>query len=184
MKGRYNIEIYNSVVHYFLTVQRNITVIQGDSASGKSELVRLLTEYNQSRESSGITVLCDRKCSVLTAEDWQSRLKSMKERIIFIDEGNRFVRTEEFAGVIRGSDNYFVIIYRDSLPELPYSINEIYGLREASASKYKNAQQVYNEMFQLYTGYTSSAVSVGHVLTEDSESGYQFFDAAYPGQYR
>lgn len=182
MKGKYRIELYNSIVHYFLTVERNITILQGSSATGKSELVRLLTEYNQSRESSGITLICDKKCSVLTSDDWESRLKSMKDRIIFIDEGNSFVQTKEFARAIDGSDNYFVIIYRDSLYELPYSIREVYGLRELSASKYKKAEQIYNEMFQLYPSFSGVDISVSRILTEDSESGFQFFNTAYPKQ--
>ena len=37
MTGKYDIEIYNKRVHYHLTVKRNITVIQGDSATGKTE---------------------------------------------------------------------------------------------------------------------------------------------------
>ena len=151
MTGKYDIELYNATVHYFLTVKRNITVLQGNSASGKSELVRLLTDFGRSGESSGITLICEKPCTVLTAEDWELRLAHMSGRIIFIDEGSSFVKTEEFARAIMGSDNYFVIINRDSLYELPYSIHEIYGLREADHSRYKNAEQVYNEMYQLYT---------------------------------
>lgn len=180
MTGKYNIEIYNSTVHYFLTVQRNITVLQGNSASGKTELIRLMTEYNRSKESSGITLLCEKVCTVLTAEDWQIRITGMKDRIIFIDEGNDFVKTREFAEVVSKSDNYFVIINRDSLKELPYSICEIYGLKETSASKYKNAERVYNEMFQLYTSYTEMDFQADHIITEDSQSGFQFFNTAYP----
>lgn len=182
MKGKYQIEIYNSIVHYFLTVERNLTILQGSSATGKSELVRLLTEYNQSRESSGITLICDKRCSVLTSDDWESRLAGMKDRIIFIDEGNSFVQTREFAHAVDGSDNYFVIIYRDSLYELPYSIREIYGLRESSASKYKKAERIYNEMFQLYPSFSGSNMAASRILTEDSESGFQFFHSAYPQQ--
>ena len=42
MTGKYDIEIYNKRVHYHLTVKRNITVIQGDSATGKTELLRMM----------------------------------------------------------------------------------------------------------------------------------------------
>lgn len=37
MVGKVDIEIYNNKVHYFLTVKRNITVLQGNSATGKNE---------------------------------------------------------------------------------------------------------------------------------------------------
>ena len=42
MTGKYDIEIYNKRVHYHLTVKRNITVIQGDSATGKTELLLIM----------------------------------------------------------------------------------------------------------------------------------------------
>ena len=182
MTGKYDIELYNATVHYFLTVKRNITVLQGNSASGKSELVRLLMDFGRSGESSGITLICEKPCTVLTAEDWELRLAHMSGRIVFIDEGSSFVKTEEFARAIMGSDNYFVIINRDSLYELPYSIHEIYGLREADHSRYKNAEQVYNEMYQLYTSFPDPVFEAEHIITEDSGSGFQFFSKAFPNQ--
>ena len=100
MTGKYDIELYNATVHYFLTVKRDITMLQGNSASGKSELVRLLTDFGRSGEASGITLICEKPCTVLTAEDWEVRLAHMSGRIIFIDEGSSFVKTEEFARAI------------------------------------------------------------------------------------
>ena len=47
MTGKYEIEIYNNRVHYFLTVKRNITILEGDSATGKSELLRLIESYEE-----------------------------------------------------------------------------------------------------------------------------------------
>ena len=149
MRGKYEIEIYNNKVHYHLTVKRNITIFQGDSASGKSEMIRLLSAYNSRRESSGVTLICKKICTVLTDEDWEMRLSGY---IIFIDEGNAFLRSKKFAAYVKQSDNYFVIIYRDSLYELHYSIEEIYGLRESrNSQKYRNPKRVYNEQFRLYT---------------------------------
>ena len=40
MVGKYDIVLYNNKVHYHLNIKRNITVLRGDSASGKSELLR------------------------------------------------------------------------------------------------------------------------------------------------
>ena len=44
MVGKYEIEVYNNKVHYFLTIKRNITILQGDSETGKTELIRLIQE--------------------------------------------------------------------------------------------------------------------------------------------
>ena len=63
MNGKYEIQIYNNKVHYHLTIKRNITIFQGDSASGKSEMIRLLTAYNNRHESSGVTVISEKYIS-------------------------------------------------------------------------------------------------------------------------
>lgn len=176
MKGKYEIELYNNKVHYRLTVKRNITILQGDSASGKSEMIRLLTAYNSRKESSGVTLICQKICTVLTDEDWEMKLAGYHDRIIFIDEGNAFLRSKQFAARVKQSDNYFVIIYRDSLYGLPYSIEEIYGLRESRDSqKYRNPKRVYNEQFQLYTISPRTEICPDQVVVEDSNSGYEFF---------
>jgi len=147
MKGRYDIVLYNNKVHYSLTVKRNITFLRGDSASGKSEFIRLLALYNGNPQSSGITLICDRECMVLNEGNWRLYLETYRNRIFFIDEGNAFLRTKEFADAVKGADNYFVIISRESFPQLPYAVEEIYGLREG---KYREAKRVYNEMYRIY----------------------------------
>ena len=64
MTGKYDIEIYNKRVHYHLTVKRNITVIQGDSATGKTELLRMISDYENNGISSGITKICEKRSGV------------------------------------------------------------------------------------------------------------------------
>ncbi len=71
MTGKYDVVLYNNKLHYHLTINRNITILRGYSASGKSELIRLLSAHNGNPASSGITLVCDRKCIVLTEENWK-----------------------------------------------------------------------------------------------------------------
>ena len=150
MLGRYEIEVYNSRVHYFLTIKRNITVLQGNSATGKTELIRLIQEYAANGASSGITLRCEVRCTTLTALDWEVRLRALQGNIIFINETAGFLRSQRFAEMVRGSDNYFVIVTCDDLSQLPYSIDEIYGLRNVSdTQKYKTYHRIYNEMYRL-----------------------------------
>lgn len=66
----------------------------------------------------------------------------------FIDEENQFIRQQEFAELVKASDNYFVIITRENLYNLPYSVEEIYGLY--SSGKYQNTKQIYQEMYHIY----------------------------------
>lgn len=183
MIGKYDIELYNNRVHYFLTVKRNITILQGNSATGKTELIRLIQQYENLGASSGITLICNAKCCVLMGGDWELRLASMHDNIIFIDETAAFLRSKHFAEMVRGSDNYFVIVTRDSLSEFPYSVEEIYGLRNVSdTQKYKTYKRVYNEMYKLYNLRMERPVRPELVITEDSNSGFDFFDILYSGR--
>ena len=176
MVGKYDIVLYNNKVHYHLNIKRNITVLRGDSASGKSELLRLITLYNSNPESSGITLICEKQCNVLTEENWKLFTETYSERIFFIDEGNTFLHTKEFTDTVRDADNYFVIVSREKLANLPYSIEEIYGLREGKNSgKYREAKQIYNEMYKIYGTYSTRIKDPALVITEDSNSGFEFY---------
>ncbi len=148
MVGKYEIEIYDNRIHYQFEIKRNITIIQGDSATGKTALIRLIADYQRLGKGSGITLICDKKCIVLNSLNWESVIRSTHDRIFFIDEDQPFVRSGDFANAVKGSDNYFVIIYRDSLPRLAYSIDEIYGIREDK--KYSGLKKTYNEVYKLY----------------------------------
>ena len=105
---------------------------------------------------------------------WKAQLSEISDGIVFIDEGNEFIKTEEFAGTIQKTDNYYVIVTRESLPALPYSAEEIYGIR--TSGKYGTLKQSYHEFYRIYgTDTCTNPVKPEMVLTEDSNSGYQFF---------
>ena len=91
--------------------------------------------------------------------------------IFFIDEGNSFLRRKEFADVVKGADNYFVIVSREKFPQLPYSIDEIYGLREGSGSgRYHDSKRVYSEMYRIFGSIPKSEGAPGLVVTEAEKS--------------
>lgn len=174
MKGSYAITVSNAKLRYDFTIRRNITIIKGNSATGKTTLVEMIREYYESGEDSGIVLHCEKSCRVLGGRDWKPLLGLMHESIVFIDEENAFLPTKEFGEAVRGSDNYYVIVTREGLPNLPYSVEEIYGIRESG--KYASLKQTYNEFFHIYgkTDYTKP-IKPEYVIVEDSNSGYEFF---------
>ncbi|MBR3306786.1 MAG: translation initiation factor 2 [Lachnospiraceae bacterium] len=175
MRGRYRVSVQNKKIIYEFELVRNITVIRGDSASGKTTLIDMLSQYEQNGDSSGISLKCEKRCVVLTAVRWKENLDSIHESIVFIDENSRFITSDDFARAVKTSDCYFVIVTRDNLYNLPYSVDEIYGIRESG--KYAGLKKCYNEFYRIYSGATMADSLPECVLTEDSNSGYEFFEA-------
>lgn len=44
MKGSHRVIIQNNRLHYEFDIKRNITIIQGDSATGKTTLINMLRQ--------------------------------------------------------------------------------------------------------------------------------------------
>lgn len=174
MKGTHRVIVQNKRIRYDFEIKRNITVIRGDSATGKTALVDMIREYFENGNASAIDLTCDKECTVLEGRTWAGQLSMMRDCIVFIDEGNDFVMSKEFADTIQNTDNYYVIVSREGIPTLPYSVEEIYGIRDSG--KYGTLKRTYNEFYHLYpmTDYRES-VKPEKVITEDSNSGFQFF---------
>lgn len=62
MKGSYHIIVQNSRVFFEFDIKRNITVIRGDSATGKTTLISLIDEFSRLGEDSGVNISCEAKC--------------------------------------------------------------------------------------------------------------------------
>ena len=160
---------------YDFELRRNLTLVRGDSATGKTTLVDMIQDYVNNPSGTPVELTCDKKCYVLAGTLWKEQLNGISDSIVFIDEGNEFIKTEEFAGSIQKTDNYYVIISRESLPALPYSVEEIYGIK--TSGKYGTLKQSYHEFYRLYGADTyKDSVAPEVVITEDSNSGYQFFE--------
>lgn len=175
MKGKYRIVVQNNRLHYEFEVKRNITVIQGDSATGKTTLINMLRQAENLGPSSGVDVVCDVPCRILEGRNWKLILENSSGDIFFTDEENAFINTEEFAAAVRGSNHYFVLITRENLYNLPYSVEEIYGLH--CSGKYHDAKKVYQQTYQIYPSARSIPIKPEKIITEDSNSGYEFFKA-------
>lgn len=173
MKGKHKIVVKNNRLQYEFVIKRNITIIQGDSATGKTTLINMLRQAENLGESSGIDVISDVPCKILEGSNWKIILENSVGNIFFTDEENLFVNTEEFASVVKESDNYFVLITRENLYNLPYSVDEIYGLHESG--KYNDTRKVYQQMYHIYSIEEKFPIEPKKIIVEDSNSGYEFF---------
>ena len=176
MTGTHRVIIQNKRIRFEFEIQRNITIIRGDSATGKTTLVDMIQEYMNLGSASMINFSCDKKCVTIAGVTWESQLSEFDDSIVFIDEGNDFVLTDHFASVIQNTNNYYVIVSREGLPNLPYSVEEIYGIH--MSGRYGELRQCYQEFYRIYNiSSTSKEVAPRIVMTEDSNSGYEFFAA-------
>lgn len=145
MKGIHSITVQNKRIRYHFEVRRNITVIRGNSATGKTTLIDMIQEYYEEGEESGIFLHSDKECVVVSSNRrWKQELLGITDSIVFIDEGNKFVFGQEFASYIKDTDNYYVIVTREGIPTLPYSVKEIYGIR--NSRKYGGLKQISKEL--------------------------------------
>ena len=174
MKGKHKIEVRSKRIVFTIELERNITILRGDSATGKTTLVEMLSAYENYGRKSGITIVCDKTCRVLSGALWEAQLKDIQDAIVFVDEGSTFVSSLDFARAIQKTDNYYVLVTREDLSTLPYSVNAILELKKTT-SRFK---RTYNKAYPIYDSLPASDVELGSVeklLTEDANSGYQLF---------
>ena len=182
MKGKHRIILETDRIKYDFTVKRNITVILGDSATGKTTLVEFLGMYASRGKESGVKLQSDVPCVVYSGawNNWQAVLKSVSGSIVFIDEDYSFIFSKEFAEAVRGSDNYYVLITRRPLYNLPYSLQEIYGIR--TSGKYSFPEKIYQEFYPVYSIEECSDLTGETILlVEDTGSGLEFFEKSLTG---
>ena len=140
---------------YRFDIQRKVTRVTGDSATGKSELVRLLIDSQVA--NSGIAVSCRYKCGVLNnlvfrrisediktvcqkaknhnSKNFEVAMRNLLSRddntLFFAVEDFTDMNTDEFALYCKFTDSFFVLLCRNPLCKIPYSYTEIYSVRKS-----------------------------------------------------
>lgn len=186
MKGSYWFRAKSKKVLFEFSIRRNITVIKGDSATGKTTLLRILYEYLRMGKQSGYAVSTNVSYYVYIRDevgrDWKDALYPLKNTVVFIEENNEFVFTKEFASFVKKSGNYFVFVTRAPLKMLPYSIHEIYEI--ITDEKRTDIKESYHEFREIYSNYPIIENNkIQNIVTEDSNSGYQFWTHAFKNSH-
>lgn len=152
MLGSYDISVSNSKLQYKFTIKRNITILKGDSGTGKTTLINMI---NESSGSTDIKLISKVPCIVIPNVDmWELLIRNYHNSILFFDEDCEFVSTHKFASVVKDSDCYFVIVTRKKLSNLPYSVNEVYEIIESK--HYGITKPVINSLVKLYNSLDDS----------------------------
>ena len=90
MRGEYQLTVRTNKVQVELTIRRNLTIIQGKSATGKTTLLDSLRAYENLGAQSGIIVNCAAPCRVIGGKDWEAQLGRIDNSIVFVDDTQKF----------------------------------------------------------------------------------------------
>ena len=174
MYGEFKVRVKNSRNSYTFSLRRNLTILRGESGRGKTTLFDMIHEHNRFGKESGVSISSDKPLLAIEGDRWDEEIAKNPGKIIVIDEDSYFIRSKKFAETVKGSDNYYLLITRNYLEQLPISVDEIY---ELTGTKNKKFLPVYTEINRMYDNpprrYLPFRPQI--IITEDSGSGYQFF---------
>ncbi len=177
MVGKHHLELHNKRVKYVLDIDRKVTVIKGNSGTGKTTFIRMLQGYLAQGSKSGIAFKNDSGISVVVLDArtrWEIELSEPTSRIIFVDEAVDYIYDQLFQQAFTKSNHYLVIISRSGkFNHLPYAINSIYELKteKVEGINLTRLYQFYDCMIQ--------TIPCQRVITEDSNSGAQLMEAVF-----
>ncbi len=181
MKGRHTISVTSRKSSYHLELERKISVLKGNSGTGKSSLLRLISEYLEYGKQSGVKLSVDSNTSLIVltnTSDWAEILPSIHDTILFIDEDVRYLYNENFQKFLWEADCYAVIVSRSGrFTALPYSIFGVYELVTE-----KREFNTATTMYRLYEE-KQKHIDFDLILTEDSNSGFEMARYAFNSEY-
>jgi len=179
MKGKHIISVTSRKSSYRLELERKISVLKGNSGTGKSSLIRLISEYLEYGKQSGVKISIDSSATlvVLTnSSDWIQILSSIHDTVLFIDEDVRYLYSEGFQRELWEADCYAVIVSRSGMfTAIPYSVFGVYELVTE-----KKGINTATGMYHLYEEKHDQG-GFNLLLTEDSNSGFEMAQYAFEG---
>lgn len=174
MTGRYEIILTerNHNLTYRLVLDRQVTILKGNSGTGKSTLFNLLERLIKT-EGTDNSLHCNmiEKFNTLAPKDWEWQIRRSHNMIFIADEyDTSIVVTKAFAEAVTHSDNYFLIISRSGcLSYLTYSVNSVYEFQAT-----KDGDGTIDSFTRRYVNKSQSIVP-DYVVTEDEKAGYQMY---------
>lgn len=133
------LEVNSESYKFKAEINRRLTVIRGDSATGKSSLTRIIQ-----LKPASTRINCELAVKAVTEDLWLSSLKS-EENVVLVFDDLRCVETKEFAKACKDNlvkNNLYIIIINRAenfewdeidnqhmFDRLSISLNEIYDFK-------------------------------------------------------
>lgn len=177
MVGAYRVVIQNKKIKFDFEIRRNITILRGDSATGKTTLVEMIREYEELGPDSGIELQCEKDCVVLSpGGSGKNSLPTFRRVLFLLMKGMLLLLQRNLPQRFRKQTTTMCSSQPEGLETLPYSVTEIYGIR--ASKHFGDLKQTYNEFFRIYGKPMGlEKLKPTAIITEDSNSGFQFFQA-------
>ena len=158
--------IKSPYINYKLEFNRKVTIIRGESGTGKSTIVDM---FRRSITDATINIYNDLRIPIkeIRGDEDHSFFKTGKRTIYLVDEDTPCIYSDRFARIVNETDNFFIIITRNPIPSLSYSYKEVYQLR--NSGKFTDTIRAYSDKDRC--NFRDMEV----VLVEDSKSGCKFF---------
>lgn len=181
MNGEVTLILKTANLSYELRFERNISVILGDSGTGKSLLCTLLSQAQSGEDDIEVRlngfgsyiVMPEVTQGSPVVRPWQDIVRDAEDTLFFIDEFCDCLHSGEFAQAIKYTTNYYILITRCPHGELPYSVEAIYTLNYHIGG---GVEKIMNEPFHRSDNPTCA---IDCYITEDSGAGNMFIGALY-----
>lgn len=165
----FSIELINYEYHYLIQVKSRITVILGDSSTGKTNLIRKLDKEYKSFSIAS-------KYELYTVHYRNTALMGHVHDVCLLVDLDEEL-SEDVIDFINKTDVvkdniYFILFGRRGLKNLPISIDNLYEFKVIKGIT-KNIQKYSSEMLYL------TEDKVKQFVTEDSKSGYKFIKECF-----
>ena len=172
MIGKYKLRIEDKKVRFDLVLKRKFTIIKGNSATGKTYLTDMVLDED------GTKIYCKLPVRTLSKQrrTYTIELFTNSNTVFILDEDVEGIDTNEFAELLQESDNYFIICCRDVLKTLPISVDEIYEFKSETFYNNLNVPFTVTSLREQYNEKLANKFIPELMITEDSKSGFQFFD--------
>lgn len=165
---------------YKLLIREKVTVIRGQSGTGKTRLIDIIRNTVPGNPTYQVNVSHRLFISAPSAADLlRNSVESWKDTLVFVDERIVDSLGDYFCSLVRESEAYWIIISRndDILRTIPFSMFEAYEF--VKTNNVIVNKQIFSCDSRTFGGKFAVNTVTGFI-TEDSASGWYFFNKALP----